>query len=50
MHGGATQSLQQTGMFGRDSVNYTCFHSKCIDIPTYNAVHDLAEQGAGAEL
>jgi hypothetical protein len=30
------------------TVNLTCINSKCVDIPTYNAVYDLAEEGAGA--
>jgi hypothetical protein len=32
------------------NINFTCINSKCVDIPTYNAVYDLAEQGAGEEV
>ncbi|KAF6261902.1 periplasmic binding protein-like I [Scenedesmus sp. NREL 46B-D3] len=32
------------------NVNLTCINSKCIDIPTYNAVYDLAERGAVAVI
>jgi hypothetical protein len=32
------------------NINFTCINSKCVDIPTYNAVYDLAEQGAGAHM
>jgi hypothetical protein len=31
------------------NVNLTCLNSKCVDIPTYNAVYDLAGEGAGAK-
>lgn len=32
------------------TVNLTCINSKCVDIPTYNAVYDLAEEKAVAVL
>ncbi|WIA43947.1 hypothetical protein OEZ86_010340 [Tetradesmus obliquus] len=32
------------------TVNLTCINSKCVDIPTYNAVYDLAEEKAVALL
>lgn len=28
------------------NVNFTCVNSKCVDIPAYNAVYDLAEDNA----